>query len=311
MQDVTIKDEVRRTAVAEGFLHVRPETLEAAGHNTPKGDLETLARVVGLAWAKHLPLLLPDAHPVRLTQGEILVEPLRSDDGPARLRVRARCTGVDRTGVELEAIAMVLGGLTAAWDALKPFEKDERGQYPTTCISDVRVVSKEKAHAGHATGAPARLAVVVATDSRRGGGDQTGPLLCEAIEGAGHEAVSIARVPDDVDAITTAISAAAAAGVDVVLLAGGTGPGPRDVSPEALARLGGVELPGFGERLRHWSSQHAGINTILSRATCRLVEVNDHRLAVAALPGHPRAAASVLPYLDSLAHASHLWRGLR
>ena len=50
-----------------------------------------------------------------------------------------------RTGVEMEAIVGVTTALNTLWDVVKYLEKDERGQYPTTKLTDIRVIKKEKA----------------------------------------------------------------------------------------------------------------------------------------------------------------------
>ena len=44
----------------------------------------------------------------------------------------------------MEALSGVSAGLLCAWDMLKPFEKDEYGQYPNTRIQEIRVISKKK-----------------------------------------------------------------------------------------------------------------------------------------------------------------------
>ncbi|MEM3556819.1 MAG: cyclic pyranopterin monophosphate synthase MoaC, partial [Conexivisphaerales archaeon] len=49
-----------------------------------------------------------------------------------------------KTGVEMEALYGVSVGLLNIWDMVKKYEKDERGQYPHTKITDIKVVKKEK-----------------------------------------------------------------------------------------------------------------------------------------------------------------------
>jgi cyclic pyranopterin phosphate synthase len=56
--------------------------------------------------------------------------------------VRVKSTG--RTGVEMEALVGVSIALLTVWDMVKSAEKDEAGQYPVTCIQDIRVVEKRK-----------------------------------------------------------------------------------------------------------------------------------------------------------------------
>ncbi len=305
MRDITTKSDIERHAVAEGFLATGPAAREAAAQGVEKGDLATLARVVGFAWAKHLPLLLPDAHPVRLTSGEVQVTP-----EPRGFRVRAECTGVDRTGVELEALAMCFGGLMAVWDALKPQLKDAHGQYPDVQIEEVHVVRKRKGTAGHAhEAAGVSAAVVVATDTRRHSGDTTGPALAQILTGLGCLVVRLERVPDEAPAIRAEVEAAARQGARLVIVAGGTGPSERDVTPQALAELGGFELPGFGEAFREWSRAHDGVHGMLSRASLRLVPVGDERVTVACIPGHPSALRGLEPLLPGLLHAGRLWGG--
>ena len=60
--------------------------------------------------------------------------------------VEARCTvrAQARTGVEMEAIVGGTAALNTLWDMVKYLEKDERGQYPGTMISEIRVLIKEK-----------------------------------------------------------------------------------------------------------------------------------------------------------------------
>lgn len=303
MRDIGYKPEIHRSATAEGVLHLTPDGRQALDQPQAKGDPVALARLVALLWAKKLPQLLPDAHPLRLTHAEIDVQPT-----PEGARVRATCAGVDRTGVELEALTACLGALVALWDVLKPHEKDEDGQYPGTAIRDVRITRKRKAGAGHAPG-PRRpeAAVIVATDSRTDAGDETGPALKLALERTGHLVLSLERIPDDEGLLVDAVVSAAVAGARLVLVAGGTGPGPRDVTPQALSSLDGVELPGFGESLRSWSRAHAGPHAVLTRTSCHLVEREGHRFVAVSFPGHPDAVNALDPLIDALDHATSLW----
>ncbi len=93
-----------------------------------------------------------------------------------------------------------------------------------------------------------------------------------------------ALVPDEEEAIREALAEALAWGARLVLLTGGTGPAPRDVTPEALAPLWRKELPGFGEAMRLASLRETP-TAILSRATGGVVG----EALVLLLPGNPRA----------------------
>ena len=80
--------------------------------------------------------------------------------------------------------------------------------------------------------------------------------------------------------------------IPLILTTGGTGPAPRDITPEATRAVLEKELPGFGEILRMQS--YAKVPTsILSRATAGV----RGRSLIINLPGRPRAIAECLPLL--------------
>ncbi len=91
--------------------------------------------------------------------------------------------------------------------------------------------------------------MIVCSDSVAAGltEDTTGPLLVAGLRDLGCEVDSPTVVPDEVSAITGAIDAGAA---EVIVCTGGTGLGPRDVTPDAVLPLIDRELPGFGEAFR-------------------------------------------------------------
>jgi len=90
-------------------------------------------------------------------------------------------------------------------------------------------------------------------------------LCAELLRELGFEVGDVVVVPDDVAAIETALRDAVSAGTDIVVTTGGTGFGPRDVTPEATRRVLDREAPGIGEAIRQ---HHRDVvpTTILSRA---------------------------------------------
>ena len=96
-------------------------------------------------------------------------------------------------------------------------------------------------------------------------------------------------VPDEIDAIATAIRDLAAAGCCLVVTTGGTGPAPRDVTPEATERVCTKMLPGFGERMRQVSLQYVP-TAILSRQTAGVCG----GALVVNLPGRPKSIRECL-----------------
>ncbi len=144
--DISHKPFVLREAVAEGYLRLRPETIERIRKGeVEKGDPLQLAQLGGIIAAKETPRILPLCHPIRLESVDIEVA---IDEERSAVRARATVRALEQTGVEMEALAAVVGALLNVWDAVKQYEKDESGQYPVTELVNVRVVRKVKSGVG-------------------------------------------------------------------------------------------------------------------------------------------------------------------
>ena len=151
-----------------------------------------------------------------------------------------------------------------------------------------------------------RVAVLTVSDRVAAGtrDDAGGGVLCELLEGAGAELVSRAVVGDEREPIAAAL-AAMAAEAEVVLTTGGTGLGPRDVTPEATRSVLDREAPGIAEALRAASLAITPF-AMLSRATAGLVG----RTLVVNLPGNPKAVREEWSVLAPvLGHAVATARG--
>lgn len=156
-------------------------------------------------------------------------------------------------------------------------------------------------HRAEARGRPLSAAVVTASDTRGADDDPSGDLLAAGLAAAGVTVRERRWVLDERGALEAALRAVLAAGVDVVVVTGGTGPAPRDVTPEAVRSVCARELPGFGELFRMLSYQEIGPAAVLSRALCAL----HGRQVVWALPGSSAACRLaldrlILPELDHL-----------
>ncbi|GAB2902866.1 molybdopterin adenylyltransferase [Uliginosibacterium flavum] len=97
-------------------------------------------------------------------------------------------------------------------------------------------------------------------------------------------------IPDEQAVIEqTLIELAGEGGCHLVLTTGGTGPAPRDVTPEATLAVGDKEMPGFGEEMRR-ISRHFVPTAILSRQTA----VVRGKCLIINLPGQPKAIREIL-----------------
>lgn len=145
-------------------------------------------------------------------------------------------------------------------------------------------------------------ALVTASDSRTPEDDESGRRMAERVEAAGERVVERLIVRDEAAPLRSAVQALLAdPSVDVVVVSGGTGVSPRDVTVEAVAPLFDRALPGFGEIFRTLSYQQIGAAAMLSRATAGVAEGR----AVFLLPGSPKAVTLAMDELI-LPEAAHL-----
>ena len=101
-------------------------------------------------------------------------------------------------------------------------------------------------------------------------------------------------IPDEQPQIeATLIELCDSAGCDLVLTTGGTGPAPRDVTPDATVAVAHRVMPGFGEQMRQISLRFVP-TAILSRQTAVIRETPDHAALIMNLPGQPKSIKETL-----------------
>lgn len=151
-----------------------------------------------------------------------------------------------------------------------------------------------------------RVAVITVSDGCAAGAreDASGDLVAARLLGLPAQIVSRAVVPDSIPHIRAALGDALLA-ADCVILTGGTGLGPRDVTPQAVSSFLEYEVPGMSEAMRSAGLRHTP-HAMLSR---QVSGVAQGRL-VLALPGSARAVAECLDAVwPALPHALALLRG--
>ncbi len=130
------------------------------------------------------------------------------------------------------------------------------------------------------------IAVVTVSDSRTAANDESGRLIAALAGAAGHRVAATMQVPDEAGDIAPLLrSLLDRADIDAVVLTGGTGLSPRDVTVEAIRPLFEREIEGFGELFRALSYHDIGPRAMLSRAIAGVTAGK----AVFALPGSPKA----------------------
>ncbi len=319
MADVRRKRPTLRRAVAVGELRAGPVGFAALASKTlPKGDALAMAEVAGLQGAKNAPQLMPLCHPLSLEYVDVRCVPV-----PERHAIRVYCETslTAKTGVEMEALAGASAALLTLYDLTKPVE-------PALSIEAVRLLFKEGGKKGlwvHPSGmsddermhyrpqSDPRLdgesvAVITLSDRAAAGvyEDKSGALLEQRLQAMGAD-VHRQLLADGIEPLAAALREEAARGTPLVLCTGGTGFGPRDLAPEALAQVATRPVPGLAELFRSASSAHTPL-AWLSRNTCALV--GDSTL-VLLLPGSPKAVAQGMDLLGPLLpHALAMMRGL-
>ena len=152
------------------------------------------------------------------------------------------------------------------------------------------------AHRDAATNMQIQVGIITISDRASAGDykDLGGPALKGAAQKAGWQVLAEAIVPDDTTRVQETIRSFSRQGCGLILTTGGTGIGPRDVTPEAIRAIMRVELPGFGEVMRA-ESMKITPNSILSRSLAAIVDGS----LVIALPGKPSGAVECLGFVHA------------
>ena len=142
MIDISSKSDVLRTAVAEGKIYLKADTIsKIINKDIKKGDVLTAAELAAINSVKKTPDLIVLAHPIPIMKVNVSFN-INTDDSSISCKVIVK--SIAKTGVELEALTGVMIGLLTIWDFTKYLEKNEQGQYPTTKITDIIVIEKKK-----------------------------------------------------------------------------------------------------------------------------------------------------------------------
>jgi cyclic pyranopterin phosphate synthase len=140
MVEVSDKPVVKRTAIAKGKIDLQKETIRLIeNEEIKKGNVLTTAQIAAIGAVKSTHHLIPLCHSLKITGVDVRFN-VNSED----IEVEISVTSLGKTGVEMEALTGASVALLTIWDMVKSVEKDENGQYPSTKISDIVVVKKEK-----------------------------------------------------------------------------------------------------------------------------------------------------------------------
>jgi cyclic pyranopterin phosphate synthase len=348
MVDVSVKPVTTRRAVARGRVVMSAAAARALSSGAlPKGDGLAVARVAAIMAVKRTPEWIPLCHPIgvdgvevdlRVGPGWVDIEVAVTTQGRTGAEMEA-LTGVAAAGLTLIDMVKAIdrqavitdvrlvaksGGRSGTWTAPDPppVGPDPRHVVPDL-LRDLSQLLERPAidmapddgssQSGVTRGGPPappplpRTGVVTVSDRRCAGqaDDLTGPLIAQALPAT----IERRTVPDEAAAIQQAVRDLAATGCQIILTTGGTGIGPRDVTPEALAPLIDQQLPGLAEALRQRGLAQTPM-ALISRQVAGVMRRGDQPVLLVGLPGSPAAVRDGLGLLvPLLAHLVGQMRG--
>ncbi len=139
MVDVTAKDQSERSAVAEGVVYMKEETLSLIERNEiAKGDVLTVAKVAGILGAKSTSTLIPMCHPLPISHIDLS---FHLNERKGAIGIRCQVKSVGKTGVEMEALTGVCVAALTIYDMCKAVDKE-------MTLSDICLVEKSGGRSG-------------------------------------------------------------------------------------------------------------------------------------------------------------------
>jgi len=256
MIDVGDKPASLRTAVAQALLSFDNKIMSIIKDgNSPKGNIFEIAKVSGTLGAKKTSDLIPYCHPIPIDDVKVDVT---IETGYVRILVKVK--SIWKTGVEMEALTGATIAALSVYDILKPLDV-------SLSIDNIKLLEK---HGGigdfkEKNDKKLEAAVITISDSRKKDQDESGKLIIKALTKNGFNIAAYKVIPDDIKIIEKElIHASDELKVNIVITTGGTGVGPRDVTPEATKRILEKEVSGITENLRNYGQSRTPLS-MLSR----------------------------------------------
>ena len=291
MIDITHKSNTLREATAKAVVKVgNSKTIKTIQNcSVPKGNLFEMSRAAGLLAIKKTPEILPDCHPIPIEFADFKFE-------IKDLEIHIMCTikTIYKTGVEVEAMHGASVVALNMYDMLKPIDKN---------IEIFKIKLESKSGGKSNISLPKGLinaAVIVCSNSISNGKnkDKAGKAIIESLKKWKISTVDYSIVRDDINEIQKKTISLSKNNVPLIILTGGTGLSPKDLTPEALLPILERRIPGVEEAIRNFG-QNRTPYSMLSRSVVGLIRNS----LILALPGSTKGSIeSIQAIFPSILH---------
>jgi len=299
--DITSKSNSLRKAIATAVVSVsKQETMDAVKNKAvPKGDVFEFSRAAGLLAIKKTSDVIPDCHPLPVEYASIT-----HDLEGLNIIITVEVHTIYKTGVEVEAMHGAAITALTIYDMLKPLDKGVE-------ISTIKLEAKKggKTDFNDQLTGGLKTAVIVCSDGVFHGKkqDSSGQKIIEKLGNLNMPAAYHEIIPDEFDLIQDTINKLCREEYDLVLITGGTGLSPRDVTPDAIKPLLDREIPGIMEAARNYGQQRTPY-AMLSRGIAGFIK----NTLVITLPGSTRGVEETMDALfPYLLHVFRVKEGMR
>ncbi|HJN37538.1 MAG TPA: bifunctional molybdenum cofactor biosynthesis protein MoaC/MoaB [Gammaproteobacteria bacterium] len=310
-----------RRAIAQGKISIGLKAFTLiTSKQLPKGDPLYAAEIAGVLGAKRTPETIPLCHPLNLDHVAIYSQMNIND---CSITIYCDVSAETKTGVEMEALSGVNAALLTIYDLTKMVEA-------SLDITDIRLLFKQGGKNGfwtHSTGLPdyirnvlfvdkseeklikdSKVAVITASDRAYAKiyPDKSGKILYEMISDIGGNICDYTVLPDIKSKISQhIINVLQEHEPRLIVLTGGTGLDPKDITPSVLYSVCDRIIPGIGELLRY---EGASYNE-RSWLSCCMAGTIKNTLIIA-LPGSTNAVRESITILKKiLPHALYMVAG--